>query len=205
MSSDLVVPGGNYNGGYYNGGYYGGAGVIANLGAMVSEPILGTKDDSFNTYLGAALIVVVLLVVAWQMGWLDSTATTTVASAPAAEGLAASHIGFMGEPSQASGFTNRRPARVAAAWAQHKGESFMNSRETPYFPDVTNRVLRMENREKEAIRALGKINQNRAKRAAAGDRSSGPLAWGPFWREWKQTHPTDGGSEGFSSKQLNPY
>ena len=127
MSSDLVVPGGNYNGGYYNGGYYGGAGVIANLGAMVSEPILGTKDDSFNTYLGAALIVVVLLVVAWQMGWLDSTATVAAAPAAKTDGFSGYGVGsrlastteFTGTNQVLDSMTNRR---VADNWARLRGE-----------------------------------------------------------------------------------
>lgn len=88
---------------------------------------------------------------------------------------------------------------------------FINAREAPYFPDVTNRVLRMENREKEAVRALGKINQERLRRAAEDTQSTTPLPWGPFWKEWKQTHPMDGEpgydhSEGFDPNDFTlPY
>jgi hypothetical protein len=71
-------------------------------------------------------------------------------------------------------------------------DKFVGGREAPYFPDVTNRVLRMENREKEAVRALGKINQERFRRSQADTASTNPMAWGPFWKEWKQTHPMDG-------------
>lgn len=84
---------------------------------------------------------------------------------------------------------------------------FVNSREGPYFPDVTNRVLRMENREKEAVRALGKINQERQRRAAEDTADTAALAWGPFWKEWKSTHPVDGeagyvpGTEGFEDRK----
>jgi hypothetical protein len=86
-------------------------------------------------------------------------------------------------------------------WLARKS-AFMNGREQPYFPDVTNRVLRMENREKEAVRALGKINQERLRRAAEDSSSTTPLPWGPFWDEWKQTHVMDGEdvAEGFESK-----
>ncbi len=70
-----------------------------------------------------------------------------------------------------------------------------STRETPYFPDVTNRVLRMENREKEAVRALGKINQERLRR---GGPDSKPVPWGPFWKEWKATHSMNDVSEGMS-------
>lgn len=79
---------------------------------------------------------------------------------------------------------------------------FVNSREAPYFPDVTARVMRMENREKEAIRALGKINQERQRRSTDNE----PLEWGPFWKEWKNNHPMGGEVEGFNpTKDLIPY
>ena len=80
----------------------------------------------------------------------------------------------------------------AAEYADNLQSGFINAREQPYFPDVTNRVLRMENREKEAVRALGKINQERLRRAAEDTTSTTPLPWGPFWKEWKQTHVMDG-------------
>jgi hypothetical protein len=80
----------------------------------------------------------------------------------------------------------------AAEYAGELQSGFINAREQPYFPDVTNRVLRMENREKEAVRALGKINQERLRRAAEDTTSTTPLPWGPFWKEWKQTHVMDG-------------
>jgi hypothetical protein len=76
---------------------------------------------------------------------------------------------------------------------------FMNGREEPYFPNATNRVLGIENREKEAIRALGKINQERLRRSSENAGGAPPLPWGPFWSEWKKTHPLDGESEGFSN------
>jgi hypothetical protein len=77
---------------------------------------------------------------------------------------------------------------------------FVNSREAPYFPDVTNRVLRMENREKEAVRALGKINSERQRRAVEDSSDNNTLEWGPFWKEWKATHPMDGEeASGFSN------
>jgi hypothetical protein len=51
-------------------------------------------------------------------------------------------------------------------------------------------VLRTENREKEAVRALGKINQERIRRGEG--KGSDPLPWVPFWDEWKKTHPLEG-------------
>lgn len=84
---------------------------------------------------------------------------------------------------------------------------FMNTRHAPYFPDVSNRVLRREDREHEAIRALAKINQERTRRTEGGS-DSGPLAWGPFWQEWQLTRPNDdpysefADEEGFSEATL---
>ena len=117
-----------------------------------------------------------------------------------------SRAAWAGEPSQATNFTNDKGARAAEYINSALSDGFNNHRENPYFPDVTNRVLRMENREKEAIRALGKINQERLRRAAEDDSSTTPLSWGPFWKEWRQTHPLDGedmvsGFEGDSFQQ----
>lgn len=102
--------------------------------------------------------------------------------------------------------TDTRAAEYVSDFRSRES-GFVNSREGPYFPDATNRVLRMENREKEAVRALGKINQERQRRAAEDTEGTAALAWGPFWKEWKSTHPVDGepgyvpgGAEGFESK-----
>jgi hypothetical protein len=84
-------------------------------------------------------------------------------------------------------------------------DGFLNGRDAPYFPDVTNNVLRRESREKAAVRALGKINQERMRRASAEDNGSGPLAWGTFWSEWKATHPLDSDVEAFSEDDLIAY
>ena len=66
-------------------------------------------------------------------------------------------------------------------------EEFIGGRETPYFSDVTNRVLRLENREKDAIRALAKINQERLRRQA--ERPDATVPWDSHWAEWKRTNP----------------
>jgi hypothetical protein len=87
-------------------------------------------------------------------------------------------------------------------------EGFYGDRTAPHFANATNRVLNKEDRERGAVRALGKINQERLRRATADEDSTTPLPWGPFWSEWKKTHPMDGepGYEGFSAKKdLVPY
>ena len=76
-------------------------------------------------------------------------------------------------------------------------DGFINSREDPYFPEVANYTLGREDREHAAVRALGKINQERIRRAADAADDTKPLPWGPFWEEWKRTHPLDG-AEGMS-------
>ena len=119
-----------------------------------------------------------------------------------APSLAAKQIGMFGSGSNNLGFASaltganmdiRKEGMESRSQQFFKEgrDSFLNSREQPYFPDVTNRVLRIENREKEAVRALGKINQERLRRAAADDMSTTPLPWAAFWEEWKKTHPID--------------
>ena len=117
---------------------------------------------------------------------------------------------FAGSKSDRDYFTLRPTDDRAAEYGadyNSRTSGFVNSREGPYFPDVTNRVLRMENREKEAVRALGKINQERQRRAAEDTAGTAALAWGPFWKEWKSTHPIDGeagyvpGTEGFEDRE----
>lgn len=66
-------------------------------------------------------------------------------------------------------------------------DAFIGNRETPYFSDVTNRVLRLENREKEAIRALAKINQERLRRQA--ERPDATVPWDSHWADWKRANP----------------
>lgn len=92
----------------------------------------------------------------------------------------------------ATGLTSSFTQRDRPAEYLKKINGFMNNSEAPYYPDVTNRVLHMENREKEAMRALGKINQERLRRAADDTSSTTPLPWDAFWSEWKKTHPMDG-------------
>ena len=63
-------------------------------------------------------------------------------------------------------------------------------------------LLSMENREREAVQALAKINQERLRRASEHDDGMSPLPWGPFWAEWQKTHADDGDGgdeEGFRS------
>jgi hypothetical protein len=117
-------------------------------------------------------------------------------------------IQFLGRPSQGSsgqgeGMQNRSKVEGVYADIQARREPFMNSREAPYFPDVTNRVLRMENREKEAVRALGKINQERLRRSADESAGSAPVPWDSFWSEWQLTHPAEGMVGSFEDSMRN--
>ena len=128
------------------------------------------------------------------------------------EGMSAgynSKIRYIGAERSDPGLQSYSGSDMSGEVAKDLGmvNGFSNSREAPYFPDVTNRVLRMENREKEAVRALGKINQERLRRTAEDSATTAPLPWNAFWNEWKQTHPLDGEevSEGFKEDELNAY
>lgn len=69
-------------------------------------------------------------------------------------------------------------------------ERFNTSRETPWFGEVSNRTLRVEDREAAARRALAKVNQERMRRQELA-----PLSWAEFYEEWKRTHPIEGMSD----------
>jgi hypothetical protein len=49
---------------------------------------------------------------------------------------------------------------------------------------------------------LGKINQERLRRTSE-ETANSPMQWGPFWDEWKQTHPLDGEAvEGMGTQSM---
>lgn len=192
MPDESPLSVGSYDGGYsggYNGGYYGGE---------VDSPETVHLKAAFREFKAAGAlritgVVIVLILIymglslfyTWAKGMIDKTTK------------------FQNNPG-----ANLRFESVVSKFQNGKypgGKSgFMNSREEPYFPDVSNRVLGMENREKEAIRALGKINQTRLQRSPDGSPPLAPLPWDPFWKEWQAAHPSeddilDGDVEGFNN------
>ena len=212
---DLVV---STSGGKYGGYSGGGAEVLLNIPG--ASWVVEKTDFKMAGYFYAAFIILVLLYLAFssiygsvaliggggfRSGYRDHAGSRLGHASTRDDGygeaaetnIRLSHLGVEGYRDQDSFATIR--------------SGFINAREAPYFPDVTNRVLRMENREKEAVRALGKINQERLRRAAEDTQSTTPLPWGPFWKEWKQTHPMDGEpgydhSEGFDPNDFTlPY
>jgi hypothetical protein len=202
----LVV---NSSGGGYNGGWAGGTTVnnVANTltrlpGAKSVHSMFNLTPNTHGVWviaIGVMLILFYIFLSYTLVGSFINLVTGTQSGFRQFPG--AGHPGgiqFAGSNSQIglgvlSGFSQEDRARE---YAKKVSSGFMNSRETPYFPDVTNRVLRMENREKEAVRALGKINQERLRRAADDSSSTAPLAWGPFWKEWQSTHVMDGDESG---------
>lgn len=162
---DVVV---NREGGYYGGGIAMPS-FVSNVAFAVGKPInklfYGSRyDDTFSSqnyttgYWVIGLIVVCLIFMIWGFTWLGIS------------GYANHFGGPPGLPFRGGG----------------QPSTFINSRDAPYFPDVTNDILKREDMEAEAVRALAKINQERVRRASPSD--SDPLPWGPFWEEWKQTH-----------------
>ena len=178
---DVVV---NREGGYYGGGFA-MPGFVSNtarsVGRFFNSKVYGKEYDydyvSANWTTGyVIMLLVIVLILLWWFGWFVGTIS----------GM--SDIRFV-----PGGLSDNLGAK----------QSFMNNRDAPYFPDVTNDVLRREDMEAEAVRALAKINQERVRRAPPSD--SAPLEWGPFWDEWRQTHgSTDYASntEGFNIKEL---
>jgi hypothetical protein len=211
-AGDLVVPTDGYNGGY--GSYSGGDETLDNLAALPKRflefmdfrSVMSNNVTSGNRWMGGLLVILVILLIAFVM-WDKITELQHRFSS--FQNGHPNRLPFGGGHSQPSldGF---RQSDRAREWYD-KRSSFMNGRDAPYYGGVTNRVLRMEDREKEAVRALGKINQERMRRSAEDSSSTNPLPWGPFWDEWKQTHAMDGEdvAEGFDNPfshiEKNPY
>ena len=182
------------------GGYEGG-GVLSDLKSFF------TYEWSPPVWFWAIIIAVLMVLI------------VVVATGPTVSGFSSTlrHLGApshgayglndyeLNSTSKAEGFDGMRRDQHAASLMS---EGFYGDRTAPHFANATNRVLNKEDRERGAVRALGKINQERLRRATADEDSTTPLPWGPFWSEWKKTHPMDGepGYEGFSAKKdLVPY
>jgi hypothetical protein len=173
------------------------------LGVMMPKPTTGSQEEEKRWFMGCALGVFIVMILLFLT--LNFMGLTHVAFLPFNRTTSA----FYQDPGSlqfATGRTDRFQNAMASDddWYARKTSHFINSREQPYFSDVTNRVLGMENREKEAVRALGKINQERLRRAASDTNSTTPLPWEPFWKEWQSTHAVDGDEggdeEGFSNE-----
>lgn len=190
IGGDLVV---NTSGGNYSGG-----GMTEDFFVKVPGSITVSNSLGVDQWVGGLVIVLLLIIILFFTWGTIATSLLGFRSGFESRNILTTgrhNMRFAGSNSQVglgsiNGFSQEDRASEYIQKVSEDG--FMNSREQPYFPDVTNRVLHMENREKEAVRALGKINQERLRRAAEDTSSTAPLQWGPFWKEWKQTHPIDG-------------
>jgi hypothetical protein len=175
-------------------GAYSGGGAPDIFGKVPGAPQLAGMLGTSYANAGALIVVLVIIVVMWLMGWglfrRDGYAEYSANGAASQRHLSSLEGGY---PSDGM----RIPGNLS--YGGNVKSSFLNSREAPYFPDVSNRILRIENREQEAIRAFNKINQTRVSR---GGDDSAPLPWGAFWSEWQATHSNDddGYSEGMAMR-----
>jgi hypothetical protein len=202
----------NTSGGKYSGGFDVKEDLLCYVpGSTKVSQFLGTAQ-----WIGGLVIVLIFFVIVFFMwGTISSIVLgEKFHSGFSGRGLqianSGPHMRFTGSNSQVglgvhNGFSQEDRA---AEYAESIQSGFNNSRDEPHFQEANNNVLRMENREKEAVRALGKINQERLRRAAEDTSSTTPLPWGPFWKEWKQTHVMDGediasGFENDFTHQLN--
>lgn len=212
LDPSLIVP--------QTSSFVGGLSAPGGLDGTISEPFVGGLDTNAvydflggkGRYIAAVIVVLLLLVIVipWAyrtvMTWKDMT-----------DGFRGDKGSFLGHVSlrDDTGFTTRtnrdnlafamgmRPEQLHE---EGRTSGFINAREGPYYPDVTNRVLRMENREREAIRALGKINQERLRRKAdTADPADEPIPWDQFWADWKVNHPMEGDPviSGFSGETIS--
>lgn len=194
LEGGLVV-----NTGGYSGGMVEVPSFIMDAANAVTPPLFSGNGWIMLAYLIVMTFIIVWLIIAAARGGKLLGFRSGFGLSGSNSGLQTLNSGpnvrFFGRPSQpgleySEGF--RTDADKTSDLYRQIRSPFINSREQPYFPDVTNRVLRMENREKEAVRALGKINQERLRRASVDSQSTTPLPWEAFWKEWKQTHPLDG-------------
>lgn len=68
---------------------------------------------------------------------------------------------------------------------------FFGSSDDPVYMDSPNSVVRSEDREREAVMALSKINQERQRRISAGEQVGPATSWPVFWQEWQASRPLD--------------
>jgi hypothetical protein len=172
MMSGLVVG----TGGYSGGNYINGGNMVTENFTMVGMPLRNLMCNMLPEFVyGIITIALIIVCIFLLISYLTKKEGMTDNGHPHTQR-------FEGGENSQTGMVKSMP---------HMLSSFTGSRETPPFAEVSNQVLRMENREKEAIRALGKINQERRRRASEETSSTDPLPWGPFWNEWKQTHGMD--------------
>lgn len=69
---------------------------------------------------------------------------------------------------------------------------FFGGSSDPVYTEAPNNIVRSEDREREAVMALSKINQERQRRMATGEVLGPATSWDKFWPDWQSTHPQDG-------------
>jgi hypothetical protein len=106
---------------------------------------------------------------------------------------------FMGEPTdnlKVSGFRDAG-ANTNERWKGRmtgQKSGFLNSAREPSFSSVTDRELKIQDRQRSAIAALAKIKRQ--------NNGRGP-AWSTYWSQWKTDHPL--GFEGFNITNDSEY
>lgn len=156
--------------------------VIVHVASKCSDPVGLVKEAVAETFSGV----------------MTSRLAHASARSDGGYGIPSSEL-YPDRAQRTSGFDGKRRDMVAL----DSMSGFLGSRETPHFQDVPNHVIQVEDRQRAAIRALGKINQERTRRG-----TEPPLPWEPFWREWQSSHPVAGEygfSEGFSGKRNGEF
>jgi hypothetical protein len=196
---------------FHNGGYVTTKGGNENVVTGTLSQVPGAAYMGQQWVGGLMIVMVFMLLVAMQMGYVQCMMEQD-------EGFG--NVEFIGAE-RTDGFSNV----LARQLADRRNESiynksaFMNSRETPYYDSYPNRTMQMEDRERAAVLALAKINQERLRKAEAAAAAeaaetgvSAPLAWDAFWKEWKVNHPLDGEDvvDGYRNdpherNELSPY
>lgn len=175
---------------HQNGGYVTTKGGNDNVVTGTLSQVPGAAYMGQQWVGGLMIVMIFMFLVAMQMGYVQC--------------MMEQDDGFENNPATARFYTEKQSSGFANSYLAEKLQklnesAFMNSREAPYYDSPPNRTVQMEDRERAAVRALAKINQERLRKAeaaaaaeAAATGVSAPLAWDAFWKEWKVNHPLDG-------------
>jgi len=168
----------------YDGGYDGGLDISSIQSSAMGylEKVPGVSQLSFLNQYGASnwmigLLIVVVFIIAFIL-FIDSVSGFE----GLIEGMGAGNPDELDDGTD--GFKTERSDTMKSGFFS----GFMNSREVPYFPSVSNHILRKENSEQEAIRKFGKINQERLRREADKSAKDKHLDWDTYYNDWQAQH-----------------
>jgi hypothetical protein len=175
----------------------GGGGIVDDLKNEASDPV-GSLKRGFSAMMGgfsgllagmranllfsALMVLVTFLLLYWlyKVDGFSEHANEYCVEGGTCEGMASASKLYA--ESSDNGLYNT-PEVLAG------NETFLGSREAPFFSGVSNSTLRKEDDQQAAVRVLGKINQERLRRKTARDADVAPVQWEQHWDDWQKQNP----------------